>query len=249
MAHPITSTPSLSTRIRWSLKRRGLLGTLRLALLKPPRALASKLWDRIHRVDTAELSELHSFAIRSENLVHAIRYQATPTGVFRKMIGSLDIRHEDFEFVDFGSGKGRTLLLAAEFAFRGVTGIEFAPELHAIANRNISSFRGPRRCREVRSICIDAADYRLPARDCLLYFNFPFHEPVMQAVLASVTQTIEQSRARVLLVNYEPKPGVTRLLSSSPWFREVKRGSDHVIYESLYCTPESNSKLESGAPR
>lgn len=33
---------------------------------------------------------------------------------------------QDYDFLDFGSGKGRTLLMAASFPFKKITGVEFS---------------------------------------------------------------------------------------------------------------------------
>jgi tRNA1(Val) A37 N6-methylase TrmN6 len=38
--------------------------------------------------------------------------------------------------VDYVSGMGKVLLLAARYPFRRVTGMEFSAELHKIAERN-----------------------------------------------------------------------------------------------------------------
>ena len=49
---------------------------------------------------------------------------------FRKVLASLQIAFHDYTFIDFGSGKGRALLLASEFPFKRIIGLEFSPELH-----------------------------------------------------------------------------------------------------------------------
>lgn len=44
---------------------------------------------------------------------------------------------EDYAFLDLGCGKGRALLLASEYPFRQVTGMELHPGLAAVARRNL----------------------------------------------------------------------------------------------------------------
>ena len=66
------------------------------------------------------------------------------------MLRALDIDYSDFVFVDYGSGKGRTLLVAAEFPFKKIVGVEIAQELHAIAGKNVDQYRGNnRKCARV----------------------------------------------------------------------------------------------------
>ena len=228
---PITR-PNWPTKIRWSLKRRGVVGTLRLALLKPLRKLGDWLWDRIHRVETTAIVEIDDADIASDNVQHGIRYQATPARVFRRIIRSLEIPYEEFTFIDFGSGKGRTLLLASQFPFKSIIGIEFAPELHSTAESNIRSFRGRQRCHQVQSICMDAAQYRLSPEKAVLYFNFPFHEPVMRAVLDRIDGILQNSSADVILVNYEPHPPIARLLGNDPALGIVAQHREYAIYRS-----------------
>jgi tRNA1(Val) A37 N6-methylase TrmN6 len=58
-----------------------------------------------------------------------------------------------YDFVDFGSGKGRVLLIASQFPFCQVIGVEFDRRLHAIAQENIRLFDGPRQChRDIRTV-------------------------------------------------------------------------------------------------
>jgi SAM-dependent methyltransferase len=225
--------PSLATRIEWSVSRRGILGTLRRLLLKFPRSFASWVWDRLHRVNSSKVLELGDLDIPSENVRHGVRYQATPPGIFRRMISDLDIPYEQFNFIDFGSGMGRTLLLASEFPFRRIIGVEFSPELHRIAERNIQSFRGRQNCFEIRSVCIDAAQYRLPPGNAVSYFYLPFHEPVMRSVLAMIDDCLQSSRAEMIILAYEPNGAMLRVLGGDPAFRMTAQNGEYAIYRSL----------------
>jgi len=43
----------------------------------------------------------------------------------------------DFIFIDLGSGKGRTLLMASDYPFRRIVGVELLLALHQIAQENL----------------------------------------------------------------------------------------------------------------
>ena len=49
----------------------------------------------------------------------------------------------DFIFLDFGSGKGRALFVAAEHPFRQIIGVEYSREFHETAMRNVHTYRNP----------------------------------------------------------------------------------------------------------
>jgi hypothetical protein len=179
------------------------------------------------------ICEIDDLKIPSDNTEYGIRYQPTPARIFRKVIRSLEIPYEEFTFVDFGSGKGRTLLLASEFPFKSVIGIEFAPELHKIAESNIRSFRARQQCRHIQSLCIDAAQYMPPCGNCVLYFYFPFQEPVMRAVMGAICRARAASNSDVIIVNYEPHPAIARLLDAEASFRSVAETREYTIYRSM----------------
>ncbi len=96
---------------------------------------------------------------------------ARPAGV-RALLKDLPIRNPaDYTFVDLGSGMGRILFLAAEYAFRRVEGVELAIELHEQACRNIGEYRHfKQRCSQLRSINADACDYRFPNENLAVFF-------------------------------------------------------------------------------
>src|SRR6202453_3410424 len=52
----------------------------------------------------------------------------------------LQLDFERFTFVDAGSGKGRALLLASDYPFREIIGVELSPELERIARSNIARY-------------------------------------------------------------------------------------------------------------
>src|SRR4051794_15187739 len=88
-------------------------------------------------------------------------YQPTDPANFQEMIGLLRRKThaslEDFTFVDLGSGKGRTLLMASHYPFRRILGIELLPSLHRIAVDNLAQYKSNlQRCFALESICADA---------------------------------------------------------------------------------------------
>ena len=73
-------------------------------------------FDVAHGVDTdgdiggwTRLGDLH---IASPNVVHGVNYCGVEPARFWRALLSVELRHEDFVFIDFGSGKGRAVLLA-----------------------------------------------------------------------------------------------------------------------------------------
>src|SRR5579863_4590016 len=108
-------------------------------------------------------------------------YQPTDPALFREMLDALAeqarISLSDFTFVDLGSGKGRTLLMASDYPFRRILGVELLPALHQIAEENLKKYSSEsQKCFQLESICADAIDFPFPAEPTLLYLFNPFPE-------------------------------------------------------------------------
>ena len=70
-------------------------------------------------------------------------YVATTASLIYEILNYLALQPDTFAFVDMGSGKGRALLVASEFAFAKIVGIELSSHLHRIAAENIKRY-GPK---------------------------------------------------------------------------------------------------------
>jgi SAM-dependent methyltransferase len=186
-------------RLRGVIRRYGVVGAgrhmLHLVVAWPDRRRQRRIddeYDRSHAVDTGGIVRLQTLDIGSENRDLGVRYEATNPEWFRELVGSLPINYGEFVFVDFGSGKGRALMLASEFPFERIVGVEFSPELTKVARRNLERFRSERQqCRAFEVVCTDAVDYEIPQAPTVLYFYNPFRAPVLRRVLSGVRASLE----------------------------------------------------------
>ncbi|MFL6674406.1 MAG: class I SAM-dependent methyltransferase [Massilia sp.] len=161
--------------------------------------LADRTFDRIHGVDTRMFAELSEMQIGSPNKRFGQRYQASPVFSLRRLLRRLDIDYPDFAFVDFGSGKGRTLLLAGELPFKRVIGVEFSADLNECAVRNIS-LRRRGQAESVAALHCDATEFELPPENLVLYFFNPFKAEVLDKVLSRLAASLEAMPRKVIIV-------------------------------------------------
>ena len=133
-------------------------------------------------------------------------YLPTRARTASHLVGNLPIAdYSEYTFVDFGSGKGRVLLLAAEHPFRSVHGVEVNKELHEQAVENIRNARRfRRRCNDVRSYNIDATKYDFPLTPLALYFFNPFGRDVMKIVLERLRASLGQTPRDALVMTLAP---------------------------------------------
>jgi len=147
-------------------------------------------FDRFYGVDTSGYVDVDNLDI-SVNLKKVARpYTPTPVPTLRSMLRALAIDHSNYTFVDFGSGKGRPLLLASEYPFKRIVGIEFSHHLHSIAQENFRRWNSTRqKCFNIESVCIDARDFVLPDDPLVIFLFNPFQPPVTSRIVDNIGAT------------------------------------------------------------
>ena len=181
-------------------------GLIRKNLASAARRYINWRFDRKYQVDTSGVVFLSYLTCESGNKAHGVWYEPTPIKTLKHMFAPLPADLGNFTFVDYGSGKGRTLLYASNYNFRQIVGVEFTRELHQIAERNLQTFRNKKqKCRDIRSVCMDAAEFSLPQGDCVLYFFHPFQAEVMSRVLQNIESSFRANPRRIILLYYHPQ--------------------------------------------
>ena len=170
-----------------------------------------RLWldrqfDRRFGTDTSGRIELDGLTVLGKNKASGVYYEPTPTELFRFFLENTSVDHTKFTFVDLGSGTGRVLLLASDYPFASIIGVEFAKELHARATANVAVYKSARRrCFNVKSVNADATAFELPAAPLFIYAYNPFDEKVMTAVLRNLILSLEKVPRDVVLLYYNPR--------------------------------------------
>jgi SAM-dependent methyltransferase len=140
---------------------------------------------------------------------------------------------EEFTFVDLGSGKGRVLLMAAQYGFKRIIGVEFMPEWHRVAQENVRKFTsaavaGSRPLPPIESTCMDARDFDFPPGRLVVYLFNPFPEPVLAEVLDRLRESLEKN-PRPLLLAYR-FPEFDSLIQKTGWLSKIAGTEQWVIY-------------------
>jgi len=246
MCDPIPALWSYAQKLRWSLRCRGLgmttltcLGNvLRFARCQWYFKLKEVAFDRRHRIDTRGMIWIDSLDVADRDKQRGWGYMATQPEWFGILLSQLDVDVSQFSFVDFGSGKGRSLLLAAEFPFRQIIGVEFSRQLHEAAEANIQDWRSStQQCRRIRAVHADATRFALPPSPLILYMYNPFKEDVMREVLANVRADL-QSDPRPLLLIYA-NPTCRTLCDQQDWLHLAADAAEHDPPIVVYAAAET----------
>jgi hypothetical protein len=194
--------------------------------------------------DTAEMAypwNMTSVAHEHTSEIHA--YHAAPAWLIREALKSIPLRPYAFVFIDMGSGKGRTLLVASEFPFAKIVGVELSRELATIAEQNLTSYRSKsQRCTTFSLSCTNAAEYTFEAEPLVLFLFNPFGKKTIRRVLANLQASLAASPRKVYLIYINPR--FEAIIRTAPLFRKVRTGgawwqpwSRYVIYESVSNEP------------
>jgi SAM-dependent methyltransferase len=170
-------------------------------LLKAIGNARCQAWDLIHGADTCGDVPLATLDFQSHNKAAGLEYQSHHPKIIRAGLAALEIRPENFTFIDFGCGKGRVLLVASEFPFRRIVGLEFAPSLAETARRNLKSYRGRgQKCTAIEVITVDATEYELTPEPQVLYFYSPFARSVLDQIMQNIEDSLQRSPRELLVL-------------------------------------------------
>ncbi len=234
----------LLQKLIWARRNYGVPGTLEICRRRAAE-LISKFtragreaerreaeFDRRHGIDTKGVISLFDLRIESVNARNGLRYQTAPPDFIRSVLRCLPIDCQDHVFIDLGSGKGRTLLLASELPFRRVIGVEFSLQLHTIAERNVANCVGlDQQCGRIECHWMDAVEFEFPEEPLVIYLCNPFLENVFQKVLSRLDESIARRPRPCHIIYVNPTLG--SLLDGSGRFRRVHAEKFWSLYSAV----------------
>jgi hypothetical protein len=167
---------------------------------------AQLAFDEEHCVQTANNVLLSDLQIRSGNWVYGNAYEPITSWAFEQVMTAIPIRYEDFTFTDFGSGRGKAVLLATEYPLRRIVGIELSAELHQVAENNLRTFKSARRrCWNVELRNGDALEYPLPEEPTIFFLYNPFEEQVMTPLIERIGQSLRKAPRPTIVLYDTPR--------------------------------------------
>jgi SAM-dependent methyltransferase len=186
-------------------------------------------YDWEHRVDTTSAT-VH-WQDRLLGVLHS-PYQPTEPALFHEMLAALQTDFAGCTFIDLGSGKGRTLLMASEYSFRRILGVELLPELDRIAQENLHKYRSEtQKCFRLESVCGDACEFVFPAEPTVLYLFNPVPEAGLIRLLGNLNRSLRERPRKVFVLYHNPLHDP--VLSASNCLKRTGGTHQYSAYESL----------------
>jgi len=191
-------------------------------------------FDQVHGTDTSGLVPASDLVTGHPNDEHVTAYYAVAPSILRSLVErwreTASAHHiTDYTFLDMGAGKGRAALLASEFPFREVVGVELNPAMAAIAEANATQWREvhasdptANAVAPVRIEQIDALEFPLPATPTLLFLFHPFEDPVLKQLLRRIESTFVGRTGDLDLLYVNAEHG--NMISRHPAFKLLWEG-------------------------
>jgi SAM-dependent methyltransferase len=197
-------------------------------------------FDRAHGTETSGFVSEHKLP-RDEPASTSVQYWGSaywgsqPSFV-RAAIAALP-SPQTFTFIDLGCGKGRALIVASEFPFRDIIGVELSPTLAKVARKNVQIIenRFPGRTRIVVQER-DASTFRFPSGNLVVYIYNPFGKEVLLKVVAALETALAAEHRDIYVIYMHPvlieyldaSPVLGRYFEATAVFAPEEVGYGHI---------------------
>ena len=110
--------------------------------------------------------------------------------IIRKALTYLDVGADDV-FIDLGCGRGRALIVAAEFPFRSLVGYELYPFIAGVGRKNVAKVKLSQRVKIVES---DASRPALPSEGKAVVFLYnPFQKEIVARLITHLEEHLRRT--------------------------------------------------------
>lgn len=213
----------LEQRLKWMLFRARLKIEDRL----------SRAYDAKHNVETAREESLADCGVAPEAVQRGNAvYRVTWGSLIHRAMSKLRIDHRRYSFIDYGAGKGKAMLMASDYPFQRIIGLEYSERLHAIAAANCRTYRSDaQKCHAFEPILIDVLNYDPPPGPIVCFMCNPFDHATMHVVFDRwrARHDSGETDMRILYLNMRTIREMAPVLQTQQWLHPVAAGKRYVI--------------------
>lgn len=154
-------------------------------------------------------------------------YIPISTKVFKMIMNNIE-QKDEIKFLDYGSGKGKALILASEMGIKDITGIEFNEELVELSKKNLDSYRSKQHTSSKFNVIYgDATKFREIDQYNLFFVNNSFggnpsEERLVAKIFKNIEDSLERNPRHVNLVYVHPSISLQKLFDTYSFLSHQK---------------------------
>ena len=168
-------------------------------------------WHEIKRgpkynVNTIKPVSLEALTIAEGDISKSSPYEALNFYILETLLDNFRklFPHEK-SIIDIGSGKGRVMVVAAHYGFKNITGVDFARELCAAAERNINKIKSQFRDTTFTIYCKDILNYTIDKGDKVFFLYNPFNKEIMEKLIEKIDRSVNQHPRTIYIIYANPQ--------------------------------------------
>ena len=219
---------NLAQRIARSIRERNVYETL----ANSAAFFEDVYFDWKHNVNTIERFEIRKCDTIGTNAAFGVSYSPTRVRALRNCLQALNLPRGG-SLVDLGAGKGRVLLVASEFGFKKIIGVEFSNYLSDIARDNINRYKAQsNNLADIKMIHADVVDFVWNDDESVIFMFHSFGEPVLNKVISNIVCSWVRNPRSLWLIYHNPvhKDSIEKN-NKFEFFRELRFcGNDFYVY-------------------
>jgi SAM-dependent methyltransferase len=161
----------------------------------------------------------------SSNFPGGVRYEPCPPPLCKWAIDNAGIDPKEFCFLDVGCGKGRPLIVASDYPFQRLIGLDYSKKLCGIARENLI------RCgvRNADVVCADATQFAYPSMNTFAFFYHPFSdESILNLTLSRIRGSTAGHRLVVAYVG-----GGRSSVAKQDWLKKYQENANVMLFRTV----------------
>jgi SAM-dependent methyltransferase len=172
--------------------------------------------DVAYGIDTSGFVTVEKLSVDAQLTPLIMPYAGSQPSIIRRALAALgDIG--DYTFADLGCGKGRVTIVASEFPFRRIMGIELSPDLTRIARTNAATVTHnfPHRT-QIDIFETNAVDFPFPDGKLVVFLYHSFGRKLLAGLIERLESRLSSGLLHLFFVYCNPVNG--DLFDASPAF-------------------------------
>ena len=160
------------------------------------------LFDLKHGTRTAGIYSKGRIEKSNPNLKGTVvQYQGTSSRLFQAAMKDLDSSVLKGDFIDFGCGRGKVLLMALDYPFMKLHGVELSDKLVKEAEKNLENYCAKKKKNPLASIYLgDARFFLIPPTASVFFFYNPFTWSIFEPVVENILESLRRHPREIRLI-------------------------------------------------